>query len=56
MKHAKTAHREMVAEQFLCPCGGRIKMVDVFKNGKLRHVARCVKCEREERKPSDFWA
>jgi len=43
-------------DKFICPCGGLIKMVNVFENGKLHNVARCDKCGREEHKPSDFQA
>jgi len=40
-------------DKFFCPGGGEIKMVTVFCKG-LKNVARCQRCKREERKPSDF--
>ena len=41
-------------DKFLCMCGGVVKMVDVFRNRKLRPVARCTKCGDKRRKPSEF--
>ena len=46
----------MVTQKFFCNCGGEVKMKLVFDNGKLRNVAQCEKCQRQERKPSDFKA
>lgn len=54
MKHAKTAGRETNAVEHRCMCGGVVKMVDVFKGGKIHHVARCVKCGEERCKPNQF--
>ena len=34
--------------------GGEIKMKSIFKNGRMKHVAECEKCKRQERRPSDF--
>ena len=51
---SKNARIGVVAEKFFCGCGGEIKMKTVFANGKLKNVAQCSKCNRTERKPSDF--
>lgn len=40
---------------FHCVCGGIVKMVSVFRNGSLQLIARCLKCQDEHRKPSDFF-
>jgi hypothetical protein len=53
-KNARTSGSKTL--KFLCPCGGEVKMVSVFTNGKLLGKARCDKCNREERKPSNFKA
>lgn len=34
--------------------GGEIKMKSIFQNGRMKHVAICEKCKRQERRPSDF--
>lgn len=51
---SKNARKGTGAEQFYCTCGGQVKMKTVFTNGKLRNIAECEKCNRKERKPSDF--
>jgi hypothetical protein len=51
---SKNARVNVVVERFFCGCGGEIKMKSVFSNGKLKSVATCNKCNRTERKPSDF--
>ncbi|MBN1835755.1 MAG: hypothetical protein JW820_07885 [Spirochaetales bacterium] len=51
---SKNARTNVVVEKFFCGCGGEIKMKSVFSKGKLRTVAACSKCNRTERKPSDF--
>ncbi len=51
---SKNARVRIGADKLYCPCGGEIKMEAVFKNGKLRLQAHCLKCGRIERKPSDF--
>ena len=50
----KTRQKRGNPEVFKCLCGGVVKMVDVFEHGKLKHVARCLQCGDEHRKPSDF--
>ena len=55
MKHAKTAAQAgTYAQVFLHSCGGKIQMVNRFRNGKLHPLAVCQKCGKERRKPSDF--
>jgi len=41
---------------FFCTCGGEVKMKTVYSNGKLRNIAYCEKCNRQERSPKDFKA
>ena len=53
---SKNARVGIVTQKFFCTCGGEVKMKLVFKTGKLRNVAECAKCQRSERKPSDFKA
>jgi hypothetical protein len=53
-KNARSAG--VKTQKFFCGCGGEVKMVSVFNSGKLGIRARCDKCNREERKPSDFKA
>jgi hypothetical protein len=53
---SKNARVGVVTQKFFCGCGGEIKMKLVFNNGKLRNVAECEKCRKQERKPSDFKA
>jgi hypothetical protein len=53
---SKNARVGVVTQKFFCTCGGEVKMKLVFNNGKLRNVAHCEKCQRQERKPSDFKA
>ena len=35
-------------------CGGEIKGVKVFKDGKLKNIVRCQKCLEEKWKIKDF--
>jgi hypothetical protein len=51
---SKNARVNVVTQQFFCACGGEIKMKSVFAKGKLKNVAICNKCNRSERRPSDF--
>ena len=53
---SKNARVGVVTHKFFCTCGGEVKMKQVFNGGKLRNVAQCEKCQRQERKPSDFKA
>ncbi len=51
---SKNARTASAAQRFECACGGEVKMKSVFARGKLRFIAECDKCNRQERKPSDF--
>ncbi len=51
---SKNSRSTSNTQVFTCSCGGEIKMRSVFSGGKLRNVAECEKCNRRERKPSDF--
>ncbi len=53
---SKNARAGAGTQKFFCTCGGEVKMKLVFKTGKLRNVAECDKCKRQERKPSEFKA
>ena len=51
---SKNARGATSTQKFLCPCGGEIKMKSMFTKGKLKPIAECQKCNRTERKPSNF--
>jgi len=51
---SKNARLNVATQKFFCPCGGVVKMLMVFKNGKKKFVARCSGCRVEKRRPSDF--
>lgn len=51
---SKNARSASNAQRFECSCGGEVRMKTVFTGGKLRNLAECEKCNRQERKPSDF--
>jgi hypothetical protein len=53
---SKNARVGIVTHKFECECGGEIKMKSVFTGGRLKNMAECTKCNRVERKPSDFKA
>ncbi len=53
---SKNARIGIVTQKFFCGCGGEVKMKSVFTSGKLKNMAECIKCNRVERKPSDFKA
>ena len=50
----RTHNKGGAPDVLLCACGGVVKMVSVFKKGKLRQEARCAKCKEKRRKPRDF--
>ena len=52
-KGAKTAAGQEKAKVF-CICGGEIKNVTAYENGKIKHFSRCVKCGARERLLSTF--
>ncbi|MBN1797854.1 MAG: hypothetical protein JW822_04730 [Spirochaetales bacterium] len=51
---SKNARVGVVTQKFFCGCGGEVKMKSVFTGGRLKNLAECEKCNRKERKPSDF--
>ncbi len=51
---SKNARTGSSSQKFECTCGGEVKMKSVFSKGKLRFIAACEKCNRQERRPSDF--
>lgn len=51
---SKNARAVSATHKFFCSCGGEIKMKSVFSAGKLRSIAQCEKCNRQERRPRDF--
>ncbi len=53
---SKNARVGIVTQKFFCGCGGEVKMKSVFSNGRLKNLAECEKCNRRERRPSDFRA
>jgi len=53
---SKNARIGIVTQKFFCSCGGEIKMKSLFTKGKLKNMAECIKCNKIERRPSDFKA
>ncbi|MFP4363012.1 MAG: hypothetical protein ACLFR1_04015 [Spirochaetia bacterium] len=51
---SKNARTGSAVQKFFCPCGGEIKMKTIFTSGKLKNIAECEKCNRQERRPKDF--
>ena len=51
---SKNARVGVSAQKFLCSCGGEVRMKSVFQSGRMRHLAVCDQCNRQERRPSDF--
>jgi hypothetical protein len=54
MAISKNARTASSTHRFFCSCGGEVKMKTIFAGGKIRNVAECEKCKRQERKPRDF--
>lgn len=51
---SKNSRSTVATQKFFCPCGGEIVMETHIESGKLNNVAKCTKCNREERRPKDF--
>lgn len=51
---SKNARSGTGTQKFICSCGGEIKMKGLFQGGRKKTVAECEKCNRQERRPSDF--
>jgi len=51
---SKNARSTSGAQKFKCTCGGEVKMRSIFANGKLKYLAECETCNRQERRPSSF--
>ncbi|MGL4524253.1 MAG: hypothetical protein ACRCVN_01870 [Spirochaetia bacterium] len=51
---SKNARTGATTQKFLCSCGGEVKMRSLFQAGRMSHLAECDKCQRKERRPSDF--
>ena len=51
---SKNARVASATQKFECSCGGEVKMKSVFAKGKLKFIAECEQCNRQERRPSDF--
>jgi hypothetical protein len=51
---SKNARRESRSDKIHCACGGEIKMITRFINGKKKHLAQCQSCKKESRKPKDL--
>jgi len=54
MKRSKNAQYG-VSDKLLCSCGAEIQVVNLFTNGKMRTLARCPKCHKEARRPSELF-
>lgn len=42
------------SDLLICKCGGVIKMINKFKNGKLIPEAKCSSCGKKARNPKDL--
>ena len=52
---SKNSRTTVATQKFICPdCGGEINMKTMYENGRLRNLAECSKCQRQERRPKDF--
>ena len=51
---SKNARAGIGTEKLFCTCGGEVKMKTIFVKGKLKNLAECAKCNRQERRPRDF--
>ena len=51
---SKNSRTSSTTQKFFCTCGGEIKMKTIFDKGKVKNLAECDKCKRQERRPSDF--
>lgn len=51
---SKNARKESRSDKIHCACGGEIKMITRFINGKKKHLAQCQSCKKESRKPKDL--
>jgi len=50
----KTRQKRNNPDVFKCLCGGVVRMMTVFRDGKEQQAARCLKCGKERRKPTQF--
>lgn len=51
---SKNARKESKTYKMYCSCGGEVKMITRFIKGKMKHVAQCISCKKEGRKPKDL--
>ncbi|MCR5606729.1 MAG: hypothetical protein K6F69_07940 [Treponema sp.] len=52
---SKNSRTSVATQKFLCPdCGGEIVMKTIITNGRIKSIAECQKCKRQERRPKDF--
>lgn len=52
---SKNSRTAISTQKFICPnCGGEVGMKTMVNNGKVKNVAECQKCKRQERRPKDF--
>jgi hypothetical protein len=56
MGNPKTGGAKMskTADEHFCSCGGTVKVFFNAAKGKVRPFARCMKCNTEKRRPSEF--
>ncbi len=55
MAVSKNARVGSGTHKFNCPvCGSELQMNSRFAKGKMQHYCYCSKCDRSERRPSDF--
>ena len=51
---SKNSRTTSATQRFFCSCGGEVKMKTIFASGKIKNMAECEKCKRQERRPRDF--
>ncbi|GMO62662.1 MAG: hypothetical protein Ta2A_09440 [Treponemataceae bacterium] len=54
MAVSKNSRTTITTQKFMCSCGGEVVMKTLFEKGKLKNMAECTKCKRQERRPKDF--
>ncbi len=52
---SKNSRTTVATQKFIHEgCGGEIVMKTIMENGRIRNVAECQKCKKQERRPKDF--
>ena len=51
---SKNSRTTVSTHKFFCTCGGEVVMKTMCENGKVKNIAECTKCKREQRRPKEF--